>query len=97
MDFKICIDCPGYPGIRVAFQGASNGGIQPLDNNVYRDECGSSERNLTSPWEGNLCYEGVPQSVNSYYFYGFEAMRTYADIESCLCDYHLRSSIRIQT
>jgi len=71
----------------LSFQGASNGGIQPLDNNVIGMNADLLNGTWTSPWKVTYAMRNVPQSVNGYDVYGFEAMRTYADIESCLCDY----------
>ncbi len=71
----------------LSFQSRDNGGMQPADNNIL----GMNEELLNSlwqsPWTGKYVSRSVPQVVNGSIVYGYENMRAYEDIESCLEDY----------
>ena len=71
----------------LSFSGAANGGIQPTDNNILGMNADLLNGQWVSNWTGTAAMRNVPQSVNGTDVYGYESMRTYADIESCMEDY----------
>lgn len=71
----------------LSFSGTANGGIQSTDNNILGMNAELLNGEWASPWNGAAVTRNVPQSVNGTDVYGFESMRAYADIESCMEDY----------
>lgn len=71
----------------LSFSGASVGGIQPADNNILGMNADLLNDTWISKWTGTAANRNVPQSVNGKDVYGYESMRTYSDIESCMEDY----------
>lgn len=71
----------------LSFSGASIGGIQPADNNILGMNADLLNDTWVSNWNGTAVSRNVPQSVNGVDVYGYEQMRTYSDIESCMEDY----------
>ncbi len=71
----------------VSFAGASNGGIQPEDNNILGMNAELLNDQWQSPWNGKQVSRNVPQNVNGVDVYGHEMMRAYDSLEACLADY----------
>ncbi len=70
-----------------SFTGASIGGILPQDNNVLGMNAELLNNRWSSPWNGAYQMRNVPQNVNGRDIYGYESMRVYPDIETCLADF----------
>ncbi len=70
----------------LAFHNTGSG-IQATDNNVLGMNVDLLNDRWISPWSGASISRLVPQYVNGQIVYGFEDMRVYQDIESCMVDY----------
>ena len=67
--------------------GGSAASVQASDNNVLGMNAELLNSRWISPWTGGSVSRLVPQYTGSGTSWGFESMRTYEDIESCMMDY----------